>query len=292
MTMRRYFSERPDYFEIDPNHSFAQGLVFAGLGRFPNSNLYYDSSLYGNHGTLANMDPATDWISGLGRRAVDFDGSDDTVDVPQIIDDLIPSAFTFACFIRPAFDLDAVANSAANDKIIFGKYTSDSAYAGGFLWKLDTDTDKTQLACWNDSGTLVANTFGAKTSWSANEWYHLAVSWNGVGYSHWVNGELDLYTADSDRFGTTNQTLRIAKAPAGTATLQPLAATMADFLVYSRSLGQAEIKSLADPSNVMLSLGGSDPGLLQYRRRWWPVSGGAPPAGNRRRRVLIAGRMR
>jgi hypothetical protein len=38
-----------------------------------------DQSLYGNHGTLTNMDPATDWVVSGGRGALDFDGSNDRV---------------------------------------------------------------------------------------------------------------------------------------------------------------------------------------------------------------------
>lgn len=51
-----------------------------------------------------------------------------------------------------------------------------------------------------------------------------------------------------------------------------------DALIYLRLLSPEEIKPIADPGNVMLSLGGSDPGLLRYRRRWWPVSSGAAAA--------------
>jgi len=38
-----------------------------------------DLSGQGNHGTLTNMDPATDWVTSGGYGALDFDGSDDLV---------------------------------------------------------------------------------------------------------------------------------------------------------------------------------------------------------------------
>jgi hypothetical protein len=62
---------------MDYDHFFAQGLFLFGGGRFPKSNKYVDSSLYGNHGTLTNMDAATDWVwdSTLGRWVMAFDGS-------------------------------------------------------------------------------------------------------------------------------------------------------------------------------------------------------------------------
>lgn len=40
----------------------------------------YDKSGNGNHGTLTNMDPNTDWVDGQIGQALDFDGSDDYVD--------------------------------------------------------------------------------------------------------------------------------------------------------------------------------------------------------------------
>lgn len=40
-----------------------------------------DLSGYGNHGTLTNMDPGTDWVPSGGKLALDFDGSNDGVSV-------------------------------------------------------------------------------------------------------------------------------------------------------------------------------------------------------------------
>ena len=39
-----------------------------------------DGSLYGNHATLANMDPAQAWVAGIMSRALAFDGIDDHLD--------------------------------------------------------------------------------------------------------------------------------------------------------------------------------------------------------------------
>jgi hypothetical protein len=36
----------------------------------------FDHSVYQNHGTLTDMDPATDWVASSGKIALDFDGSD------------------------------------------------------------------------------------------------------------------------------------------------------------------------------------------------------------------------
>jgi len=50
-----------------------------GLG--PTGLTLRDNSGFGNHGTLTNMDAAGDWITNGGRYALDFDGSNDYVDI-------------------------------------------------------------------------------------------------------------------------------------------------------------------------------------------------------------------
>ena len=41
-----------------------------------------DHSRQGNHGTLTNMDPATDWVTQNSGYALNFDGSNDYVQIP------------------------------------------------------------------------------------------------------------------------------------------------------------------------------------------------------------------
>lgn len=40
-----------------------------------------DQSLYGNHGTLTNMEPASDWVVSNGVGALEFDGTNEYVDL-------------------------------------------------------------------------------------------------------------------------------------------------------------------------------------------------------------------
>ena len=66
MRKRQYPNSRPDDFDLNTNSVLAQGLVFAGLGRFVGSTHYHDSSLYKNNGTLtgytgAGNTPADKW---------------------------------------------------------------------------------------------------------------------------------------------------------------------------------------------------------------------------------------
>ena len=62
-----------------------------------------DRSGYGNHGTLTNMDPGTDWVPSGGKLALDFDVSNDYVSVGDIAIDGLSSisiAFFFQYITR------------------------------------------------------------------------------------------------------------------------------------------------------------------------------------------------
>lgn len=55
--------------------------------------LLRDNSGQGNHGTLTNMDPGTDWVVSGGRYALDFDGSNDYTVTSRLLKDC-PNNYT------------------------------------------------------------------------------------------------------------------------------------------------------------------------------------------------------
>jgi len=57
------------------------GLVGAWPLQQAGGSTAFDVSGWGSHGTLTNMDPATDWIVRQKGRALDFDGAGDNVSV-------------------------------------------------------------------------------------------------------------------------------------------------------------------------------------------------------------------
>lgn len=66
--------------EIDREHPLARGLVGCWLANDGGGTVLHDYSGHKNHGTLTNMDPATDWVMGERGLALDFDGSNDRID--------------------------------------------------------------------------------------------------------------------------------------------------------------------------------------------------------------------
>ena len=70
--------------KVNFSHPLAKGLVGLWLMNEGGGNKVYDLSGNENHGTLTNMDPATDWVGGKDGPAIDFDGSDDYVDMGDV----------------------------------------------------------------------------------------------------------------------------------------------------------------------------------------------------------------
>ena len=78
--------------------SLRQGLVGAWCPSLGASGFrLIDRSGYGNHGTLTNMDPGTDWVLSGGKGALDFDGVNDTVSLGTS-SRLTPASITFSCW--------------------------------------------------------------------------------------------------------------------------------------------------------------------------------------------------
>ena len=96
-------NQRPTIFDLDYQSPLGRGLVYAGLGSGPGTLRATDSSIQRNHGTLTNMNPATDWVwaQELGRKGLDFDG-DEYVNVPDAASLRLSTAFTLAAHITHA----------------------------------------------------------------------------------------------------------------------------------------------------------------------------------------------
>lgn len=237
---------RPQFFNIDPFAPLARGLVFAGLGCAPGTFFYKDSSREskGNDGTLTGYandggadSPTKQWqfIPELGRWALGFDGSDDYVGFttyPRWFP-IGTTPMSAMAWVNPT--------TAAGAHVIwgFGKGTYYKSF-GAYV------TNDNSLYVWlwgtGDYDTGVNLVGGA--------WTHVAVVHFGGVVTTYVNG----VSIDS-RAKALNV---IAGFGIGADTIDPGATSfwkglLADVNVWSRALSVAEIRQLADPSNVMLS---------------------------------------
>jgi len=235
--------ERPREFRLSYGHPLANGLVFAGLGRHPNSTHYHDSSLYKNAGTLTAMDPPTDWVweNYLGRWMLAFAGgaSGEYVSLP---DSTVGawSQLSLSAWVNKA--------TAASSAFILSRSTTST-----YNWGLYQSTTQ---KFWFFAHGL----YTTQTTASSNGWRHVCATYDGAFLRLYVDGILAATPTAQTGLLTTTYPIGLALVYSGINWLGGLS----DVLIHNRALSPAEIQQLADPSNVMLS------GLiLPPKRRIW-----------------------
>ncbi len=210
----------------------ARGLVFAGLaqGGLVGSTHYHDSSLYGNHGTLTQMDPGTDWVFDptLGRWISRVNLTTKTIVCPAIA---LQSVGTAACWFR-----------GTNTPASFGKFW---IIGSGELQLFRNDSD-TSIAFSIGGSNRVFTTIDL---WD-NEWHHVVAQWATNWRRLVIDGVPGTPSGTSYTFPATWSNLYLGNQAAGDRTS---GGELSDVAFFSRALSPAEIQQLADPSNVMLS---------------------------------------
>ena len=263
--MPRGYAHRPDDFVLDPEHPLAHGLVFAGLGAHAGGTHYHDSSLYGNHGTLMDMDPASDWVSYNGRRGLDFDGSDDYVRTSCNGSQIGTQSWFMAYWLRHS------GYSAFMSALSNGKYNTSGSICPYFY--LNTTT---------------LRVYGGATSQATvpdttDTWAHYVIQRRaGVGAEVYVDG-VACSVSDASNWASTNvseDNLFVigGRWDLGNNIQYALPGKITDMLIgVGRVLAPAEIRQLADPGNVLLS------GLIQPVPRptyfYFPRTGTKPLGG-------------
>jgi hypothetical protein len=135
-------------------------------------DIAYDSSGYGNNGTLLNGATWADGLPLLGKT-LEFDGIDDYVQVPDAPSLDIPGPFTLICWIYPR-------SLPGGYKSFINKY---------FNYILQTTLSGTGLRCAFDvvgGGAHAANSPAGTLT--LNQWQHVAGVWDGSTIKVYKNG--------------------------------------------------------------------------------------------------------
>jgi hypothetical protein len=246
--------QRPDQFTLKNDHALARGLVFAGLGASPGSTRYHDSSVFGKHGTLTNMEPSSDWVwDDRGCSSLLCDGTTDYVSIPS--NALYQSAiFSLSLWCRQISDLGA-------SRSIVAMTQQDGVVTGWNLWYEGTTEIRFTCPQYNS----IAN----KSGITCANWNHVSATFDGSTIKIYVNG---VKGTDKTSVTYTPQnrpiTIGLGKYYCN--------CQVSDFLLYNRVLTLPEIQQLADPSNVTLS------GLIQPpKRRYFTVPYYIPPVARK-----------
>ena len=122
---------------LDPTHPLLRGLegFWLPLPSTSGGARLYDLSVYGRDGTLTNMDPSTDWVTDphVQHQGLDFDGTDDWVDLTTELKDVIGGASALA--VTHQFKIPDT--------------SSDKRLSSG--WNTG-DFQETSFAIWMDAG--------------------------------------------------------------------------------------------------------------------------------------------
>jgi hypothetical protein len=259
--------------------SLRQGLVGCWIPSISGSGLLLpDLSGRGNNGSLVGMD-ASDWVSASYGRALDFDGSNDRVTLPNDFQRNAQSGAISAWF-------KFAGNGANQNPIVsLGGNANLTVFAFRRRDTADASQNAIGLRIFSNNAPGGANTEIFSTD-KVNDgvWAHGLIQSNGSKYDLFVNGirQTMVFTAGSDNgdwladmTGTTGETIcDIGAQWASGALFSSLNGQVDDVRIYSRTLSEPEIKLLASRPGI---------GLRQDRDRntFYQF-----PSGSRRRRIL------
>lgn len=212
-----------------------RGLVGAWVPALGQTGLQLrDVSGRGNHGTLTNIDPATDWVVTERGYALDFDGSDDEVLVPA---NLTSSAFSFSSWVYPR-----TTGEGGGGRVTEGKHSSDNF--SSFLLMNASEPGFTNA--WRATmrmSTVSADSYSDNTV-SFNTWQHLVFTYNDNGDRKirlYKDGKEVTYTLQEVGSGTIDPggaELRIGNRKNGDKTFDGF---IDDVHIYNRTLTPEEI---------------------------------------------------
>lgn len=222
-----------------------------------------DVSRRGNHGTLTNMDPATDWQVS-GGWSLDFDGSNDYVAVGSHQWSETPN--TISLWVRPT-------TTGANQYLFDGG--TSSAFGFGVSIRI---MNTRQIRYWSYNANFNVTTAATV---SAGKWYHIAGSFDGSTSRVFINGAL-AGSRTGDSLDSVTGSYRIASSQILGG---PANGKMDDVRFFQRALTPAEIKTLATERGI---------GLTRKRRRVYSVTAAPVVYGQRipRHRTILGGGLR
>ena len=194
-----------------------------------------DSSGNGNTGTLHG---GATWTDGKSAKALDFNGVDGYVQIPQSSSLDVTAQVTVETWVY----LRAYVDSTGMNSHLVSR--SDSS--GGPLYVLATFA--------NGKINYDAGPFSGYHSSVAtlplNSWTHLAMTYNGASVCLYINGVLDSNYAQSGSIPTTSNWLAIGCKPTapsgGPGTYAYTNGTIDEVRIYNRALTQQEIRTVMD----------------------------------------------
>lgn len=207
----------------------------------------YDSTVYINNGLLNNMDSATDWVNGISSSALDFDGSDDYINIPDT-DKLSftdgagnDKPFSVSFWVKPdSFD-------ATNGDWLINKRSSL-----GHEWQIFVFQGNLGFTCFGSGGGTEYITVTITNPLILNKWNYITATYNGFesasGMNIYINGILQstTKTTSAGYAGMSNvvSDLILGKAGWEATSLRHFDGLMDELAIYNKQLSAEEVQSL------------------------------------------------
>ena len=207
--------------------SLSRGLVGAWCPSLGASGFQLiDRSGYGNHGTLTNMDPATDWVPSGGKLALDFDNTDDRVDI-AVLSAINSGEVSFSFWYYPF--------SVTGLNTIFNNWSATVVNVGFYCFR-----NGTSIVFQQESGSYRLTTGAILT---ANAWHHVVCRRaNGTGGLRvFCNGVLDSASATAGGVQASTAVFNLCGEYGGTGKGN---CRIDDLRIYNRALTPSEIRLL------------------------------------------------
>ena len=179
-------------------------------------------------GTLRN---GVTWTTGRSGAAINLDGSDDYVALPNL--DISGSAITLTAWVK----ISSFPSTVDQRFIVKSTNISEQAH----YWLLGTTGNRLRfrLKAGGTTTTLVASS----GSLSTNVWYHAAATYNGSTMRLYLNGtEVGSVAKTGSLAVSSTVPVNIGRNPDGTNYMR---GAIDDVRIYSSALTQTEVASLA-----------------------------------------------
>ena len=225
--------------------SLRQGLVGAWCPSLGASNLsLIDRSGRNNHGTLTNMGGQDNWRASGSGVALNFDGTNDYVQLGDFSRLSIVNELTVSAWVRPV-------NLAVNRLRVIDSLASTNWF--NIALKCGTNTPFSDVSFFlATSAATFAETTTVTGLFAAGNWVHLAATWKaGQASTVYVNG----LAAATVTATTGSQAYQVGTVRLGASTPNNLYTNglQDDTRIYSRALTLAEIRLLASRRGIGLT---------------------------------------
>jgi len=206
-----------------PEDTFTRGLVAYWSFDEGSGQTAYDASGNGNNGTLTN---GPKWTKGKSGSALQFDGTDDYVEVSDDESLDITDAITIEAWVKAEsanFGTDWIRSIIKKD------------YA--YILRIEEGTNKLSFHVWTNN--TADSQCEVSLSWTTGEWYHVVGTYDGSYQRIYRNSQVVQTKELTGTIDTSTKNFLIGGITTGAEQLHGL---IDEVRIYNRALSEEEIR--------------------------------------------------